>query len=100
MIKLTGAFDALGKNVPGDDIRFWFARDLQEPLGYARWENFTTAIQRAMESCKSAGFNIGDHFRDVTKMITDIESGRFARLHGTLNCRCKILPAGISQWFL
>ena len=76
MIKLTGAFDALGKNVPGDDIRFWFARDLQEPLGYARWENFTTAIQRAMESCKSAGFNIGDHFRDVTKMIVIGKGGQ------------------------
>ena len=76
MIKLTGAFDALGKSVPGDDIRFWFARDLQEPLGYARWENFTTAIQRAMESCESAGFNTGDHFRGVTKMIVIGKGGQ------------------------
>ena len=30
-------------------IEFWFARDLQAPLGYARWKNFLTAIQRAIE---------------------------------------------------
>jgi DNA-damage-inducible protein D len=40
-----------------------------EPLGYARWENFTTAIHRAIESCKSTGYDESDHFRGVTKMI-------------------------------
>ncbi len=34
-----------------------------------RWENFITAIHRAIESCKSTGFNPDDHFRGVTKMI-------------------------------
>lgn len=36
-------------------IEFWFTRDLQEPLGYARWENFLTVTLRAIESCKSTG---------------------------------------------
>ncbi|HRF21035.1 MAG TPA: DNA damage-inducible protein D, partial [Comamonas denitrificans] len=35
-----------------------------------RWENFTTAIHRAIESCKSTGYNESDHFRGVTKMVT------------------------------
>lgn len=39
-------------------IEFWFARDLQEPLGYTRWENFLTVIQRAIESCKSTGYEV------------------------------------------
>ena len=62
-------FDALAQSVPDENIEFWFARDLQEPLGYARWENFLTAIQRAIDSCKSTGYSADDHFRGVTKMI-------------------------------
>ncbi len=67
--QLTARFDELGQRLPDEGIEFWFARDLMEPLGYARWENFTTAIQRAMTSCKSTGYDESDHFRGVTKMI-------------------------------
>lgn len=62
-------FDALTQAVPDENIEFWFARDLQEPLGYARWENFLSAIQRAIESCQSTGYSAEDHFRGVTKMV-------------------------------
>ena len=67
--QLTARFDQLSQRMPDDSIEFWFARDLMAPLDYARWENFTTAIQRAIESCKSTGYNPDDHFRGVTKMI-------------------------------
>lgn len=62
-------FEAAAQRADAEGIEFWFARDLQAPLGYARWENFQTAIQRAMESCESSGHGISDHFRGVTKMI-------------------------------
>ena len=52
-----------------DEVEVWFARDLQSVLGYARWENFQTAIARAVDSCKSQGINVDDHFREVTKMV-------------------------------
>jgi len=52
-----------------EGIEFWFARDLQSHLGYARWENFQTAIGRAIESCEASGYTASDHFRGVTKMI-------------------------------
>jgi DNA-damage-inducible protein D len=68
--KLQSHFDALAQNIPGEEIEFWFARDLQEPLGYLRWENFMTAIQRAIESCQTTGYDPNDHFRGVTKMIS------------------------------
>lgn len=58
-----------------EGIEFWFARDLQAPLGYARWENFQTAIQRAMESCEASGHEIPDHFRGVTKLIVHGKGG-------------------------
>ena len=55
---------------PEEKIEFWFARDLQKPLGYTRWENFVTAIERAVTSCKSTGYKVSDHFRGVTKMVS------------------------------
>ena len=41
----------------------------QQVLGYVRWENFVVAFWRSMESCKTLGINVDDHFREVTKMI-------------------------------
>ena len=66
------AFDLIAKNINDDEgntIEVWYARELQQVLGYARWENFVVAIGRAMESCKTLGINVDDHFREVTKMI-------------------------------
>lgn len=62
-------FDALSQTSPEEGVEFWFARDLMEPLGYARWENFQTAIKRAIESCETSGYMAEDHFRGITKMI-------------------------------
>jgi DNA-damage-inducible protein D len=67
--KLQNRFDDLSQSIPDENIEFWFARDLMEPLGYARWENFQTVIKKAIESCETTGFNPDDHFRGVTKMI-------------------------------
>ncbi len=54
----------------GEQVEIWFARDLQSILGYARWENFIVAINRAVDSCKTQGINQEDHFREVTKMVS------------------------------
>lgn len=66
---LKNHFDALSQRTPEGDVEFWFARDLMEPLGYARWENFQSAITRAIESCETTGYSVNDHFREITKMI-------------------------------
>ena len=65
-------FDTITKHIEddnGDTMEVWYARELQNVLGYARWENFVVAINRAMESCKTQNINIDDHFREVTKMV-------------------------------
>ena len=65
-------FDQIAKSIRDDDgntIEVWYARELQEVLGYARWENFVTAVGRAIESCKTLGINVDDHFREITKMV-------------------------------
>ena len=67
--KLQNQFDAVSQRIPGEDVEFWFARELMEPLGYARWENFQIAIRRAIESCETTGYDPSNHFRGVTKMV-------------------------------
>ena len=67
------AFDGITHTIGGDDgnveVEVWFARELQSVLGYARWENFLVALKRAVESCKTQGADVDDHFREVTKMV-------------------------------
>lgn len=74
IIQYKTDFDSIANYITGDDgkeqVEVWFARDLQTLLGYARWENFQTAIGRAVDSCMSLDVNVDDHFREVTKMIT------------------------------
>jgi hypothetical protein len=74
------SFDAIAQYIVNEDnseqVEVWFARDLQTILGYARWENFTVAIQRAVESCKMQKNNVNDHFREVTKMIEIGKGGK------------------------
>ena len=74
--KMLSEFDSLARSVPQEGIEFWFARDLQEPLGYARWENFLKAVTRAIESCETTGYDASDHFRGVTKLITHGKGGQ------------------------
>lgn len=76
LLNLQNRFDGLAQSAPDGGVEFWFARDLQEPLGYVRWENFLTAIQRAIESCDTTGYRVMDHFRGVTKLITHGKGGQ------------------------
>src|SRR3989338_10992565 len=52
-----------------DGLEFWFARDLQELLGYDKWENFQKVIEKAKIACKNTGLIVKDHFPDVGKMV-------------------------------
>jgi DNA-damage-inducible protein D len=52
-----------------DGVEFWFARDLQNLLGYTEWRNFLKVIEKAKESCNTSNNAIPDHFVDVNKMV-------------------------------
>jgi DNA-damage-inducible protein D len=52
-----------------DGVEFWFARDLQNLLGYTEWRNFLKVIEKARESCENANNPILDHFVDANKSI-------------------------------
>lgn len=69
IVAIKQGFDAVIHKVEDTDVEFWFARELMQLLGYERWENFDKVIQRAMDSCQTAGVKVSDHFREVTKMV-------------------------------
>ena len=72
IIRYKGSLDSIAQYIEGEkgeQVEVWFARELMTVLGYARWENFQSAIARAIESCKSQKINADDHFREVTKMV-------------------------------
>ena len=50
-------------------MEYWSARDLQKPLGYGKWENFSKVIDKAMLACDTAGFDVKEHFPCVKKMV-------------------------------
>ncbi len=50
-------------------MEFWLARDIQDILGYAKWDNFAKVIGKAKIACKTSGYDSEDHFLDVGKMI-------------------------------
>jgi DNA-damage-inducible protein D len=50
-------------------IECWSARELQEILGYAKWDNFLKVIEKAKEACANAGVSAADHFAGIGKMV-------------------------------
>lgn len=64
---LTQSFDSISHQ--DQQVEYWLARELQPMLGYKTWENFETAIKRAIDSVFNTGMESLDHFREVTKMI-------------------------------
>jgi DNA-damage-inducible protein D len=50
-------------------VEFWFARDLQQLLGYEKWDNFFNVISKAKTACEISKHNIFDHFADVRKKV-------------------------------
>ena len=61
-----------------DGVEFWFARDLQNLLGYTQWRNFLNAVEKAQESCKNSNHAISDHFAGVSKSIPVPKGGERA----------------------
>ena len=50
-------------------LEYWFARDLQETLGYAEWRNFEEVMEKAIAALAGSGGNPTHHFVETTKMV-------------------------------
>jgi len=60
-------FEAASSDLEG--VECWSARELQELLGYSKWENFEKVIHKAKDACRNAGELVEDHFPDIRKMV-------------------------------
>ncbi|MDZ4071241.1 MAG: DNA damage-inducible protein D [Sediminibacterium sp.] len=52
-----------------NEVECWSARELQEILGYAKWENFSRVVDKAKNACLNSGIEVVHHFPDIRKMI-------------------------------
>ena len=66
--EVASLFESL-KHVNEDGVEYWSARELYPYLGYARWQRFEEAIDRAKESCKSASQRVEEHFTNAGKIV-------------------------------
>lgn len=65
---LVGSFESYAKTST-EGVEFWLARDLQQLLGYAKWDNFISVISKAKTACEVTEHAVSDHFADVGKTI-------------------------------
>lgn len=70
--RLHQSFELLVNETEG--VEFWFARDIQELLGYSKWDNFLKVIDKAKAACEGVKQDIGDHFVEIRKTV-DLGSG-------------------------
>jgi DNA-damage-inducible protein D len=52
--QVDSPFDSI-RRYHADGSEFWDARELMKLLGYAKWERFADAIERAKTSCEISG---------------------------------------------
>jgi len=57
------------KHLSDDGSEFWYARELAGVLEYVQWRNFAKVLERAMLACKNSGYEIDNHFADVSKIV-------------------------------
>jgi len=64
------------KQISPSGVEYWSARDLMKILGYAKWENFKNAVERAEEACKKSGQLVDGHFLQAMKKINTSKSAQ------------------------
>ena len=57
------------KHLDNRGNEYWFARELQNILGYHQWRSINDLIERAKVACQESKYNIDDHFAVQRKMI-------------------------------
>ncbi len=50
-------------------VECWSARELQELLGYSKWDKFLNVIEKAKVACLNANENVDNHFPQVEKLV-------------------------------
>ncbi len=70
IVKLHKNFE--GSVHKAEGVEFWYARELQELLGYSStgsWKNFLNVVEKAKTACRGAGQTVSHHFVKTVKMV-------------------------------
>ena len=65
----TSPFDAI-RRVDEMENEYWSARELAKLLGYAKWDKFKIALERAQKACRNSNQAASDHFLQSGKLIS------------------------------
>lgn len=89
----SSPFDAIKLTRP-DGSEYWSARDLAPLMGYPRWNEFRTPLDRAMVAARNQGIDLNNNFRASTEVKkpgqrgpagADFELTRFAAYLTAMN---------------
>ncbi|MFV0528016.1 MAG: DNA damage-inducible protein D [Lachnospiraceae bacterium] len=75
-----------------DGVELWFARELASVLEYVQWRNFQKVLDRAMLACKNSGYDVHDHFAEVSKMVEiGSKTNRFVKDYRLTRYACYLI---------
>ena len=57
------------RHIDNDGNEYWYARELQQILGYKEWRYFSAVIEKAQVACSQSNNNINSNFGVNTKIV-------------------------------
>ena len=66
--EVASLFESL-RHIDENGVEYWSAREIYTHLGYTKWANFLTVIEKAKDSCKNASGDILNDFASVGKIV-------------------------------
>lgn len=66
--RYKSTFDEIAHTME-DGLEYWLARELQEILGYTKWDKFLNVVDKAKHACENSGVSVADHFLQTGKMV-------------------------------
>ena len=57
------------KHLDENNQEYWLARELQDILQYANWQNFEEVIEKAKTACEKSENLINSHFTEGSKVV-------------------------------
>lgn len=83
--------EAVRKQAPSGS-EYWLAREVQQVLGYATWENFESLMARAGTSLEQSGAAQSHHIVETTKMVAiGSEAKRLVRDYFLSRAACYLI---------
>ena len=106
--RLISTFESFGhKDEAG--LEYWYARDLQRLLDYAKWENFESTLKRAMIACERSGQRVTGHWlpevrnpisgKGKIEEVSDFRMTRYACYLTAQNADSKKTPVAFAQTY-